>query len=66
MYDLVIVESGTKAPQVQSYLDSLFGKGKYKVSHSKGHIRDLPTESLGLNDQYQPTYVLNDSGVQRV
>lgn len=51
---------------IQGYLDSLFGRGKFKVSFSKGHIRDLPKDSLGLTAEYTPNYVFNDSGASRV
>ncbi|MFK7390717.1 type IA DNA topoisomerase [Acinetobacter baumannii] len=66
MTDLVIVESSNKVDSIQGYLDSLFGRGKFKVSFSKGHIRDLPKDSLGLTAEYTPNYVFNDSGASRV
>ncbi len=44
MQKLVIVESPTKAPTIKGYL----GSG-YKVVASKGHIRDLPKSTLGID-----------------
>lgn len=44
MQKLVIVESPTKAPTIKGYL----GSG-YKVVASKGHVRDLPKSTLGVD-----------------
>lgn len=44
MVNLVIMESPTKASTVKSYLGS-----SYKVVASKGHIRDLPKSTLGID-----------------
>ncbi len=44
MHNLVIVESPAKAHTIKSYL----GSG-YKVVASKGHVRDLPKSSLGID-----------------
>ena len=44
MQKLVIVESPTKAPAIKGYL----GSG-YKVVASKGHVRDLPKSTLGVD-----------------
>ena len=66
MADLVIVESSNKVSSIQGYLDGSFGKGKFIVSFSKGHIRDLPKDSLGLSAEFTPNYVFNDSGASRV
>ena len=41
---LVIVESPAKANTIKGYLGS-----NYKVVASKGHIRDLPKSSLGVD-----------------
>lgn len=51
--DLVIVESPTKARKLKSYLGS-----KFQVEASVGHVRDLPTSSLGVDVEhnYQPVY----------
>ncbi len=42
--NLVIVESPTKSNTIKNYLGST-----YKVVASKGHIRDLPKSSLGID-----------------
>ncbi len=54
MSHLVIVESPTKAGTIKSYL----GKG-YKVIASKGHIRDLPKSTLGVDIEngFAPKYI---------
>ena len=44
MQKLVIVESPTKAPTIKGYL----GSG-YKVVASKGHVRDLPKSTIGVD-----------------
>ncbi len=44
MQNLVIVESPAKAHTIKSYL----GSG-YKVVASKGHVRDLPKSTLGID-----------------
>ena len=44
MANLVIVESPAKANTIKSYLGS-----NYKVIASKGHIRDLPKSTLGID-----------------
>lgn len=51
--NLVIVESPTKARKLKSYLGSDF-----QVEASVGHVRDLPSSSLGvdLEHDYQPVY----------
>ncbi len=51
---LLIVESPTKAKTLQKYLGSDF-----VVRSSKGHIRDLPQNELGvdLEQDFQPKYV---------
>ena len=41
---LVIVESPAKANTIKGYLGS-----NYKVIASKGHIRDLPKSTLGID-----------------
>ena len=41
---LVIVESPAKANAIKGYLGS-----NYKVIASKGHVRDLPKSSLGID-----------------
>ena len=44
MTNLVIVESPSKASTIKGYLGS-----NYKVIASKGHVRDLPKSSLGVD-----------------
>ena len=54
MNKLVIVESPTKADTINSYL----GNG-YKVVASKGHIRDLPKSTMGIDIEngFKPKYL---------
>ena len=54
MANLVIVESPTKASTIKGYLGS-----SYKVVASKGHIRDLPKSSLGIDieDDFKAKYI---------
>ncbi|MBQ0035310.1 MAG: type I DNA topoisomerase [Firmicutes bacterium] len=59
MKNLVIVESPSKSKTIEKYL----GKD-YKVTSSKGHIRDLATvgkEGLGVDVEngFKPTYVVS-------
>ena len=53
---LIIVESPHKATTIQNYL----GKAEYTVEASKGHVRDLPTKTLGINidHDFAPQYVI--------
>ena len=44
LMNLVIVESPTKSNTIKNYLGST-----YKVVASKGHIRDLPKSTLGID-----------------
>ena len=44
MANLVIMESPAKASTVKGYLGS-----SYKVVASKGHVRDLPKSTLGVD-----------------
>ncbi len=55
MPNLVIVESPTKAKTIQKFLGADF-----IVTSSYGHIRDLPTNKLGVDvtAQFEPTYVV--------
>ncbi|MCQ2399446.1 MAG: DNA topoisomerase, partial [Clostridia bacterium] len=54
--DLIIVESPHKAKTIEKFL-----KGNYKVDASKGHIRDLPVNRMGINvrKNFEPEYVVN-------
>ncbi|MCK5802841.1 MAG: type I DNA topoisomerase [Lentisphaeria bacterium] len=56
---LVIVESPTKARTISRYLGE-----DITVLASMGHVRDLPTRSLGvdLQSSFNPEYVLTDNG----
>ena len=51
---LVIVESPAKGKTIERYL----GKN-YKVIASKGHVRDLPKSSMGIDfeNNYEPDYI---------
>ncbi len=51
---LVIVESPAKANTIKGYLGS-----SYKVIASKGHVRDLPKSSLGIDVEngFTPKYI---------
>ena len=54
MTNLVIVESPAKAHTIKGYLGS-----SYKVVASKGHVRDLPKSTLGIDieDNFKPHYI---------
>lgn len=54
MSDLLIVESPAKAQTIEKYL----GK-KYKVVSSKGHVRDLPKSTFGVDIEngFEPHYM---------
>ena len=54
MANLVIVESPAKANTIKGYLGS-----NYKVIASKGHIRDLPKSTLGIDvdNGFEPHYI---------
>ncbi len=54
MANLVIVESPSKAATIKGYLGS-----NYKVIASKGHVRDLPKSTLGvdLENDFAPHYI---------
>ncbi len=54
MANLVIVESPAKANTIKGYLGS-----NYKVIASKGHIKDLPKSTLGIDidNDFEPHYI---------
>lgn len=60
---LVIVESPAKAKTINKYLGT-----DYIVRASFGHVRDLPVKELGvdLDNDFEPTYVVNDDKVKTV
>ena len=53
---LIIVESPHKAKTIEKFL-----KGNYKVDASKGHIRDLPVNRMGVNitNNFEPSYEIS-------
>jgi DNA topoisomerase-1 len=57
---LVVVESPTKARTIGRYI----GKSGITVMSSMGHVRDLPSSSLGVDLQhgFKPQYVPTDNG----
>jgi len=62
MADLVIVESPTKAKEVQHIL----GHG-FVVKASMGHVRDLPTKGMGIDlSSFKPEYVETDTGKRTI
>jgi DNA topoisomerase-1 len=63
MSKLIIVESPTKAKTITRFL-----KGKYDVIASKGHIRDLPKSSLGVDvkNNFEPEYVVPEKAEESV
>ena len=53
---LIIVESPHKAKTIEKFL-----KGDFKVDASKGHIRDLPVNRMGvnINGNFEPFYEIS-------
>ncbi len=53
---LIIVESPHKAKTIEKFL-----KNDYKVDASKGHIRDLPVNYMGVSiaNNFEPHYVIS-------
>lgn len=53
---LIIVESPHKAKTIEKFL-----KGDYKVDASKGHVRDLPVNYMGISiaNNFEPHYVIS-------
>ena len=54
--NLIIVESPHKAKTIEKIL-----KGEYKVDASKGHVRDLPANRMGIkiNENFEPFYEIS-------
>ena len=51
--DLIIVESPAKVKTIKKFLGN-----NYTVQASVGHIRDLPSRELGVDEQsFEPKYV---------
>lgn len=52
---LIIVESPTKAKTISKFLE-----GKYEVTSSYGHIRDLPKSRIGVDVEknFEPHYII--------
>ncbi|MEX0934591.1 MAG: type I DNA topoisomerase, partial [Candidatus Saccharimonadales bacterium] len=61
--NLVIVESPAKAKTIEKFL----GDG-YKVASSYGHVRDLPSKSMGIDidNNFEPQYEINDDKKKQV
>ena len=53
---LIIVESPHKAKTIEKFL-----KGGYKVDASKGHVRDLPVNRMGvkIDKNFEPYYEIS-------
>ena len=59
---LVIVESGTKAKTIATYLNKIDSKNTYTVVACNGHVRDLIKENYGLDKtSLEPVYKNIDS-----
>ena len=60
---LIIVESPHKAKTIEKFL-----KGDYKVEASKGHVRDLPVNYMGIsiNNNFEPHYVITPEKKQDI
>lgn len=58
--NLIIVESPTKEKTISRFLDKEKLGAKFIVKSSYGHIRDLPTSTLGVdeNNNFEPKYLL--------
>ncbi|MFQ3676222.1 MAG: toprim domain-containing protein, partial [Endomicrobiia bacterium] len=58
--NLIIVESPTKEKTISKFLEKENFKTKFVVKSSYGHIRDLPKNSLGVdeNNNFTPTYII--------
>lgn len=61
--NLIIVESPHKAKTIEKFL-----KGDYKVDASKGHVRDLPVNRMGvkIKDNFEPYYEISPEKKQDI
>src|SRR5438132_10453677 len=61
---LVIVESPTKAKTLERYL----GSGEFTVVASRGHVRDLPPDRMGVDvdADFAPEYIVPEEKLQTV
>ena len=61
--NLIIVESPHKAKTIEKFL-----RGDYKVEASKGHVRDLPVNYMGINiaNNFEPHYVIANEKKQDI
>ena len=60
---LIIVESPHKAKTIEKFL-----QGDFKVDASKGHVRDLPVNYMGVNlgGDFEPHYVIAEDKAQDI
>jgi DNA topoisomerase-1 len=58
--NLIIVESPTKEKTISKFLEKENFDKKFVVKSSYGHIRDLPKNSLGVDEKnnFKPTYII--------
>jgi DNA topoisomerase-1 len=61
--NLIIVESPTKAKTISKFLEK-----KYLVKSSYGHVRDLPTSTMGIDIEHNftPKYVIPQKAKDKV
>ena len=62
--NLIIVESPHKAKTIEKFLGS-----NYKVDASKGHVRDLPEKTMGVDiskGTFEPYYEISPKRKQEI